>query len=243
MLPGGYPGLAAEFLAGADLRGDISYEARRGQRPEEYAQLDALQGIGYAMLAGQGRARDLADAGIAVASDLSATAKELAGLAGRLPGRDPWADGELAAVRGELARVDGKCATLTAIATGAAAFAGTQLHTAPVAGRAVLAAAVAVFTAAVVVLLLAVRPRLGTAGWCRYLTMRADQVTAVTRGDGTWWFPLGRCAGPADFTAIDLGALAWIARDKYVRIRWGADLVIAGTVLLAAGLLAGAVIA
>lgn len=39
-----------------------------------------------------------------------------------------WLDGELAAVRGELARVDAKCGTPTAIATGAAAFTGTQVH-------------------------------------------------------------------------------------------------------------------
>ncbi|HMH91887.1 MAG TPA: hypothetical protein VK586_12495, partial [Streptosporangiaceae bacterium] len=64
-----------------------------------------------------------------------------------------------------------KCSTLAGLAGAAAAFTASQAagHT-PLAMRAITAAAGLAFTAAVLVLLVAVlRPRLGPAGWCRYV--------------------------------------------------------------------------
>jgi hypothetical protein len=146
---------------------------------------------------------------------------------------------ELAAVRGELARVDGKCSTLAGLAGAAAAFTASQSGHGPLAVRAILAAAGVAFTAAVLVLLLTVlRPRLGTAGWCRYAAMTAEQAGHLAE-HGRHGSP--ECAVQADdFGPADLLALARIADAKFRRLRLAVDLLAAGVVLLCAGMLAAA---
>lgn len=173
-------------------------------------ELAAARGTGYAVLA---------------------AAERLGHLTDRVAAGPGWVDGELAAVRGELVRVDAKCGVLTAIATGAAAFAGTQLHAA-VPARVVLAVAVAVFAASVVVLLLALRPRTGRGGWCLYRSMTAPDIAALETESG---------ARP--LAAADLAILSRLAGGKYRLVRVAVDLIAAGTVLMAAGMLASAVIA
>jgi hypothetical protein len=152
-----------------------------------------------------------------------------------------WVDGELAAVRGELARVDGKCAVLTAIATGAAAFSATQTGHGPLAARAVLAAAGVVFAAAVLVLLAALRPRSGTAGWCRYLDMSAGAIEDLNRnGHTTLVSGPVRTVWARDLAVEDLGVFASLAHAKYRRVRLAVDVIGAGVILLA-GMLAGVI--
>lgn len=172
-------------------------------------ELAAARGTGYAVLAAAERIERLTD---------------------HLAAAPGWVDGELSAMRGELVRVDAKCATLTAIATGAAAFAGTQLHAA-VPARVVLAVAVALFAASVVVLLLALRPRTGRGGWCLYRSMTAPDIAALETETGT-----------RPLAAADLVILSRLAGGKYRLVRVAVDMIAAGTVLLAAGMLASAVI-
>jgi hypothetical protein len=152
-----------------------------------------------------------------------------------------WLDSELTAIRGELARVDGKCGVLTAIATGAAAFSATQTGHGPVAARAVLAAAGVVFAAAVLVLLAALRPRFGTAGWCRYLSLPAEAISDLDRHGraGTYPAPALRAR---DLAVEDLGVLSRLAHAKYRRVRLAVDLVGAGVFLLGAGVVAGVIV-
>jgi hypothetical protein len=150
-----------------------------------------------------------------------------------------WLDGELAAVRGELARVDGKCGTLTAIATGAAAFSATQTGHGPAAARAVLAAAGVVFAAAVLVLLAALRPRFGVAGWCRYLSLSAEAISDLDRNGRTGTCPVPATLRTRDLAVEDLGALSRLAHAKYRRVRLAVDLVGAGVFLLGTGVVAG----
>ena len=151
-----------------------------------------------------------------------------------------WLDGELAAVRGELCRVDGKCGVLTAIATGAAAFSATQTGHGPVAARTAMAAAGMVFAAAVLVLLAALRPRFGTAGWCRYLSLSAEDISDLDRNGRT-----GTCPAPTtragDLAAEDLGVLARMTHAKYRRVRLAVDLVSAGVFLLGTRVVAGVI--
>jgi hypothetical protein len=151
-----------------------------------------------------------------------------------------WLDGELTAVRGELGRVDGKCGVLTAIATGAAAFSVTQTGHGPVAARAVLAAAGVVFAAAVLVLLAALRPRFGAAGWCRYLSLPAEAISDLDRDGraGTHPAPVLRAR---DLAAEDLRVLSRLAHAKYGRVRLAVDLVGAGVFLLGAGVVTGVI--
>lgn len=152
-----------------------------------------------------------------------------------------WLDGELAAVRGELARVDGKCGTLTAVATGAAAFTAAQAGHGPLPARAVLAAAGAVFAAAVLVLLAALRPRTGTAGWCRYLVIPAGEIADLDRQGWADSGFSGSRRRARDLAAEDLGVLAALADVKYRHVRAAVRLTGAGVVLLAAGLVAGVI--
>jgi hypothetical protein len=149
-----------------------------------------------------------------------------------------WVDGELAAVRGELARVDGKCGVLTAIATGAAAFSATQTGHGPVAARAMLGLAGVVFAVAVLVLLTALRPRFGTAGWCRYLSLSAEEISDLNRNGRTGSYP-APTTRTCDLAVEDLAVFSRMARLKYQRVRLAVDLIGAGVVVLGAGVVAG----
>jgi hypothetical protein len=148
---------------------------------------------------------------------------------------------ELAAVRGELARVDSKCATLAGLAGAAAAFTASQAGHGPAPVRAAVAAAGVAFTAAVLVLLLTVlRPCFGTAGWCRYAAMTAEQIGNIGRHG--WTGPhRGRGTSGAEMGPEDLVALARITGAKYRRFRVAVDLAAVGVVLLAIAVVGGAI--
>jgi hypothetical protein len=152
-----------------------------------------------------------------------------------------WLDGELAAVRGELSRVDGKCGVLTAIATGAAAFSATQTGHGPVAARAALTAAGVVFAAAVLVLLAALRPRSGAAGWCRYLSLPAEAISDLDRNGRTGDAYPAPTTWARDLAVEDLGVFSRLAHAKYRRVRLAVDLIGAGVLLLGAGVVAGVI--
>jgi hypothetical protein len=149
-----------------------------------------------------------------------------------------WIDGELAAVRGELARVDGKCGVLTAIATGAAAFTVTQTGHGPVAVRVVLGAAGVVFAAAVLILLAALRPRFGAAGWCRYLSLSAEEISELAVHGRT--MPGGTVLA-CDLAVEDLAVFSRMVRSKYQMVRLAVDLIGAGVVVLAAAVVTGVI--
>jgi hypothetical protein len=151
-----------------------------------------------------------------------------------------WLDGELAAVRAELARVDAKCGVLSAVATGAAAFTATQTggH-GPLVARVILAAAGVLFAAAVAVLLATLRPRLGTAGWCRYVPLTESDIWDLDSCGHTGDYP--RELRTSTFGREDLAALVSITAVKFGRLRLAVDLTGAGVVLLAAGVVAGVV--
>lgn len=142
-----------------------------------------------------------------------------------------YIDRELSAVRGELARTDGKCGTLTAIATGAAAFIGTQLHTA-LPARVVLALALAAYAGSILLLLLALRPSIRPGGWHRILALSVDHTARLNR--------LAPTATTTELAARDLHALVALAVRKFTQIRLATDLIGAGTLLLAVGLITAA---
>jgi hypothetical protein len=230
-----------------------------------YARLDGLRAFLALVLADDTRDRETA---LELAgADLEVICRQVPAWCGGCPGRGPglvcqvcgapvparlrqrgrvdvvsaWLDGELAAVRGELARADGKCGTLTAIATGAAAFTATQATHGPLAARVVLASAGAVFAGAVLVLLAALRPRTGTAGWCRYLVIPAGEIADLDRRG---WAVSGFSGGTRwarELAAEDLGVLACLADAKYRLVRSAIGLTGAGVVLLAAGIAAGVI--
>ncbi len=143
-------------------------------------------------------------------------------------------------LNGELARVDAKCGVLSAVATGAAAFTATQTggH-GPLAARVILAAAGVVFAAAVAVLLATLRPRLGTAGWCRYVAMPAADIEHLA--DYGWVDHGAVRTYTDDLAQEDLAALVAITRAKFARLRLAVDLTGTGVVLLAAGVVAGVI--
>jgi hypothetical protein len=159
----------------------------------------------------------------------------------------PVLDSELAAVRAELARVDAKCSTLAALAGAAAAYTAGQASHGPAAVRGVLVAAGAVFTAAVLVLLLTVlRPRLGSAGFCRWAGLSACEIgsraTQLDDALAIGGIPAMEAARAArEHTAHTLQTLSVITLTKYQRLRLAVDLAAVGVLLLAATGIAGAV--
>jgi hypothetical protein len=151
-----------------------------------------------------------------------------------------WLDGELAVVRGELARTDSKCGVLTAIATGAAAFSASEAGHGPFAARFILAAAGVVFAAAVLVLLAVLRPKLGTAGWCRYMAAEPADLRRLDKGEAVE-LAAGAGVWARDLGPEDLAVLTAITAVKFTRLRVAVDLIRAGIVLLAAGTVAGVI--
>jgi hypothetical protein len=153
---------------------------------------------------------------------------------------------ELAAVRGELARVDAKCSTLTGLAGAMLAFLVTQAGHGPIAARVLLAAAGVVLAADVVVLLLVLRPRLGSTGFRRYAVLSPAQVRALflvhspydpdTRGNGA-----PGSAGDG-IEAEDLQVLSQITDRKYRGLRRAVDLTVVAVVFMVFALLAGVIV-
>ena len=148
-----------------------------------------------------------------------------------------WLEREVDAARGELARIDGKVTTLTAIATGAAAFSLSPAGHGPGIARAALLTAAGLFAAAVLVLLAAIRPRLGNAGWCRHLTMGGQDLLHLDVH--------GQTPGPEPLDARkllieDLQVFAGLADAKYRKVQLAVDLTMLAVVLLIAGAAAGA---
>lgn len=153
--------------------------------------------------------------------------------------------GELAAVRGELVRTDGKCGTLAALAGAGAAFAAGQAGHGPLAARAAFALAGLALTGAVLVVLLALRPRLGSVGFCRWAAMSESDVRLLTWQEDTdriGGLPAVRAARTAaGAEAETLHTLSVITMVKYRRLRLASDLAAAGVVLLAAAAVAGVI--
>jgi hypothetical protein len=134
---------------------------------------------------------------------------------------------ELAAVRGKLTRVDGKASMLLALAAGGMAQVATaDRHDLP---AVLLVDAGMVATGLALLLLLwAVRPRLGTSGFLRHARGTADGVRAEPAGcDARTW------------RSRELTCLSRIARRKYELLRSAVDLLSLGLALILAGVLAG----
>lgn len=140
--------------------------------------------------------------------------------------------GELAAVRGELTRVDAKCATLVGLAAAGMAFTLTSASSrAPVVERVLLVvAAGALASSALVLLLQALRPRLGGSGFCRWSAQTPVQVVEDLAD-----------VDPARHHAGELAVLSQIAVKKFRAVRRSVDLLAAGMVLLAAAIVAGVI--
>jgi Family of unknown function (DUF5706) len=215
--PAGNADTAAEFLDVAATDGDT---------------LAAVQGIGYALLAVVDQLAGANEGATETRDQLFEIAKAIDGPAREFRGsRVLGAFGRLARrTRPGHARKPG--------IAGAAAFSATQTGHGPVAARAVLAAAGVVFAAAVLVLLAALRPRFGTAGWCRYLSLTAEDISDLDRNGRTGTCPATRAC---DLTAEDLGVFSRMAHAKYRRVRLAVDLIGAGVFLLGAGVVAGVI--
>ncbi|MGI5119299.1 hypothetical protein ACQEU5_07110 [Marinactinospora thermotolerans] len=130
----------------------------------------------------------------------------------------PVADVRAAAedVRIELGRVDAQSAMLLALAGAAAALVATgPLPEAAGAARVLVGTGAAALIAAVIVLLLAVRPRLKTA-------------------------PFMRCAAEPEWRPETprerMAALSAVARSKFLRVRLAVDLLVVAVVLISAGI-------
>lgn len=136
---------------------------------------------------------------------------------------------ELAAVRGELTRVDAKSATLAGLAGVGLAFLVTQTGHGPLAARLALAAAGTVLAAATELLLMVLRPRLGSTGFRRYAAMAPAEIRAlfaaavIVNGpdDRAGRLPSGLVDG---IEADDLQVLSDIVNRKYRALRTSVDL-------------------
>jgi hypothetical protein len=149
----------------------------------------------------------------------------------RVPAADlratgPQVDTALETLRSELARVDGKASLLLALTgAGLAALVATATSIHPPVGVLVLGTVgAAVLLAATVLLLLAVRPRLGSAGWPTWHALEAEA--------------LHREVGHGQHLA-EVQVLATSARAKYIQVRIAIDLVLAAFVPLSAAALLG----
>ncbi|MFI0724249.1 Pycsar system effector family protein [Streptomyces sp. NPDC021224] len=133
----------------------------------------------------------------------------------------PAVDRALATLRGELARADTKASVLLGL-TGAALVAIGSGGGIPATAMGVAATGVAAFLAATVLLLLAVRPHLGGAGWPTWPTLSPDELhAAVLHGQ----------------YLAEVQVLASIAVAKFRRLRQAVHLVLAGAALLALAVL------
>ena len=126
-----------------------------------------------------------------------------------------------------------------------AAFAAGQAGHGPLAARAAFALAGLALAAAVLVVLLALRPRLGSAGFCRWAAMSESDVRLscwredTDRIGGFAAVEAARTAASAEVETLH--ALSVIAMAKYRRLRLAGDLAAAGVVLLAAAAVAGVI--
>lgn len=135
---------------------------------------------------------------------------------------------EVAAVRAELTRLDAKCGTLTGLAGAAVAFLATQVGgDAPIAQRALLAAAGLVLTAATVLLLSGVlRPKLGPTGFRFWAALPPEEIAA-------------EIAARDDLGPSELHVLSKICNTKNIRLRLAVDLIVVAVGLIGVGLVAG----
>jgi len=133
---------------------------------------------------------------------------------------------EAGAVRDEIGRADAKCGVLSALTGAAAVFAVSQAAHGPAIAQGALAVSGLVLAAATTLALWALRPRLGSAGWCRWSLLTATEIRAAAE------------AGNVDQAAV-VGDLSRIARLKYARVRLAVDLAMAGLAVLAIGMVAG----
>jgi hypothetical protein len=143
--------------------------------------------------------------------------------------------GEVHNVLEEHKRVDAKCGTYISIAGVGLAFLLTQTGTRePIGVRLVLAAAGIAFATAVILLLLgALRPRLGTSGFCRWSTMTADEI-----GDLFTVSSYGRQDTIAQIQPESLHILSlWLMARQRV-LKRAADIFTCGVALLGAAMLA-----
>lgn len=150
--------------------------------------------------------------------------------------------GQLTAVRGELSRVDAKCSTLVSLAGAALAFLVTQVH-GPLAVRVLLSVAGVILAAATIVLLLVLRPRLGSTGFRRYAAMPPEQIKATFTSYRPYDPDAPAKSNGANLAGIeceDLHVLSAIVNRKYLGLRLAVDLVAAGVALVAIALVAAA---
>ena len=136
-------------------------------------------------------------------------------------------------VRDELRRADTKATTLLSLVGVALAGVGVLVTKAPpVAASVTLWVALAPILWAVLLLLSAIRPRLGggnpVAGSWLFAATHGPESLLASYGDGE--------QASATVTAADVCALALIARTKYRRVRSAVDLVAVGVCLLVAAL-------
>lgn len=130
---------------------------------------------------------------------------------------------ELVAVRDELPRVDAKCATLASLTMGGIAFLATQVSHGPIAVRVLMAASGLMLTAATLVLLLVViRPRLGSTGFRAYATATPAAIQQL------------RTRRARECQETNLVVLSQITNRKFRGLQIATDLTAAAVVLAAA---------
>lgn len=142
-------------------------------------------------------------------------------------------DGELAAVRGELNRLDSKAATLIAVVGAVMAILTSQIGRSALPVRITLAAAgLALTGAAVLLLVMVLRPRLGSTGFCRWADTAPDEIQSLFRA---------RPYRVAELQPADLHFLSVLVLRKQRWFRRAVDLVVLGLALVWAALVAGVV--
>ncbi len=141
----------------------------------------------------------------------------------------------IAATRDELTRTDSKSSTLVGLAGIAAVYASAASPAgAPVFTRILAFLAALAFTASLLTVLLGVvRPKLGNAGWLRYVNVPVDHLQHLARhgvqlaaNDG------GSPASAHEIEAEDLSSVTKLTRRKFAWMQLSVDLMAAGIVLL-----------
>jgi Pycsar effector protein len=142
---------------------------------------------------------------------------------------------ELAAVRGEQVRIDSKCSTLAGLAGASLLFLVAQVgdHHTSLITRVLLGVAAVALTAAAVILLLVIRPKLGSTGFNKYAQMSGEEIRRELIVDGT--------VGHRRLLANELVILSRITLHKQIRLRLAVALLVTGVLGIAAAMLAGVI--
>ncbi|MET1035208.1 MAG: Pycsar system effector family protein [Arthrobacter sp.] len=143
-------------------------------------------------------------------------------------GRASTAD-EMAVIRLELARVDAKASTLVGLDGAGLLFAATSANSAPMAAKVLLLAVAVTLAFSATFALLALRPRFGPTGLCRWRQMILHDLAAAMNG---------RQRGDS---VLELKFMSQLTYDKFRALRWSVNAIFVAVALLVTAVVAGVI--